>query len=633
MSNSMPVMTEPNASGDVRVALSNSESLNLSLGGLTLPTTGGSTTAINSGSSNRSQNTSKVNGAPNNPAVGGPTLADILGSNATPPHVGSGNSSHPTVGSNATPIANDRSSCTLTGPNHTSGPANHSTHSPTHFGVMPQVSGGPELASGTTNSTTSSVQICQRMDEVSARMIAMEEVFNKLCCKITDQEATIQLLRQQSERFLTTILAEVRQVNQSIPILDNPEDNEKDGFVTDLLNSITNVSSNYLKKVNSNHTQKYKRQRTSFSESDGNLAKHDKTAYTADRPASPQKQQTNDKSTAKTPTTSQQFFAQQQHVFDNTQEANTSQIPLPNYLTQQSFTLNPNGIKRRRANTSTNNNTPTSISNHQDFTSLNGIGSMSMPNLALENMTRKFPPNINDNTNSSIMDNGQSSSKVRHRNIDIRVGSDRGVDTDSTDEEDGYQEDDEDHNSEGYSSQIGRRSHFRGNITRPHEINYHGAYADLLETGSHSLSRSSSHRPQREQPSNVYGRENNRYSYGMNEPRLSNSGSREKDLNYTLLKAPANVRAIWQEYTEGINGFPSVKFLEEAYGNKWRLKKNVKTFARRKRLYKFIVNGMKQGHSADEMIDILENRRIYNNEHGEVKKRTIGWLQQSLSGI
>lgn len=43
---------------------------------------------------------------------------------------------------------------------------------------------------------------------------------------------------------------------------------------------------------------------------------------------------------------------------------------------------------------------------------------------------------------------------------------------------------------------------------------------------------------------------------------------------------------------------------------------------------------MERGKTAQEMIETLENKRLYkDDEDGEVKKRTIGWLQESLAGI
>ncbi|SCU98994.1 LAFA_0G21286g1_1 [Lachancea sp. 'fantastica'] len=614
MANSIPVMTKPG------------QTVHVGLDGLAIPSTSvRHQTALNNANSA---------GARRNLTRGGPSLIDILGAAESSPHVSSSTSSHPTVGSHATPLNNERSSGTAD--THHGSIAAHSgnnvtSQSPAHFSVLPHVPSGPDLASGATNSTNSSVQICQRMDEVSARMIAMEEMVTKLCCKITDQDASIQQMREQNDRFLNVILSEIRQINHSMPVLDNPDDNEKDGFVTDLLNSITNVSSNYLKRVNSKQTQRYKRQRSSLSEPENHPSKQSVSSPPSAQASLHDNDNNNDNDKAiniaamarqRSQTTERQALS----VSQNANTTNSSALALPTYLTQQSFTLNPNGIKRRRANTVANNNTPTVIQGHQDLAaSSNGLGSTSLPNIALENMSRKFGPHMNTNLFPSMQDATIANSRARSRPIDIQVGSDSALDTDSSDEEDGYQEEDEDHNSDAFGSQVDiRATSGRGAVGRPQELNYESAYADFFEPSAQNMSRSTSSRYQRETGAN---------QPNARPPRRTNSKGHERDLNYTLLKAPANVRAIWQEYIEGVNGNPSVKFLEDAYGNKWRLKKNVKTFARRKRLYKFILNGLKRGHSADEMIDLLEKRRIYKNEHGEVKKRTIGWLQQSLSGI
>ncbi|SCU93149.1 LADA_0G01596g1_1 [Lachancea dasiensis] len=627
MPNLIPVMSKANGVGGVRTTLSENDALNLSLGSLGLPTgTSGGTTGHEGASSHVQgpHNATKLNSASRNTVVGAPTLVDILEATDTPSNLGSNTSSHPTVESHVTPLGNDRASA-YTGAATISNSATRNTNSsnsPAHFGIVPQVASGPGLVSGASNSTTSSVQLCQRMDEVSARMIAMEEMFNKLCSKITDQETTIQHLRLQSERFLTSILSEVRQVNHSIPVLENPDDNEKDGFVTDLLNSITNVSSNYLKKVNSKNTQKYKRQRSSLSESDGGASKHESNRSEAAPPHTQLAQQPQTK------------LAYQTHQAQKSQQQSSvaaslgTSIPQP--LQAQLFKLNPNGIKRRRANTTSNNDLTGSLDANQTFSPLGGVGSMSLPNMTLE----KGALSGRSGLQPSVLEAGNSSFKARPRSIDIRVGSERSIETDSSDDdEDGYQEDDEGHNTEESDSHSFRREYAHGSANETHQINYDTEYSNFLEPVSQGMTRSSSHKTLRQLPiSKSQNRNTHRTSLGTGKVRHSSS-TRDRDLDYTLLKAPANVRAIWKEYTEGIDGNPSVKFLEEAYGNKWRVKKNVKTFARRKRLYKFIINGMKRGHTSDEMIDLLEKRRVYRNEQGEVKKRTIGWLQQSLSGI
>ncbi|CUS23155.1 LAQU0S08e03334g1_1 [Lachancea quebecensis] len=664
MGSSAPAMANGNQTSNVRGSLSN-DALNLGLN-LALPAD--------------THDTTKTVGT-----VSGSSLADILGSNATPQ--AGGENSHASGASNATPASglNESTHAQL----HSASPAQNAGIGPQRYGIIQQVSGSSEL--GTGNSTTTSVQICQRMDEVSARMIAMEEMFNKLYFKINEQEATIQHLRLQSEAFLTSILSEVRQVNHNMPILDNPDDNEKDGFVTDLLNSITNVSSNYLKKVNTKHSQKYKRQRQSMG--GAGVASTEKSAKDAfgEASASSSTRVVNETSGAVSNNgTSAGYSAllghsskraasdlehskahnsnftasgvqEGQHLVQDGHSyaaSEASQLPLPHYLTQQSFTLNPNGIKRRRANTATK---PTFSQSHQDISSLNGIGSMSLPNLTIENLTRKNQTHslgFNVNTDHGV----STGAKLRHRNIEIQVGSDNvgshELDLDSSEDEEGYQEDDEDRNSDrsAEAADAGRSYGARNSVINAAEEaeDETESYGGLFEPRNRSSGQQTHQRrddrrnfdrgrPLRaaspaEQPLKTSRADDEAKS--ATAPRNGGPGveehrarQRERDLNYTLLKAPANVRAIWQEYIEGIEGQPAVKFLEEAYGNKWRLKKNVKTFARRKRLYKFIINGIKHGRSADDMIKILEDKRIYKNEHGEVKKRTIGWLQQSLSGI
>ena len=125
-----------------------------------------------------------------------------------------------------------------------------------------------------------------------------------------------------------------------------------------------------------------------------------------------------------------------------------------------------------------------------------------------------------------------------------------------------------------------------------------------------------------------------------NAPRVSKEAAEKlklvgskKEPRFTMLKAPSSVEEIWKEYTTGIDGRPSIRSLDQKFGSKWRANKNKKTYSRRKRMYKFILNGVNNGRSEEEMIKLLENKRLYKDTDGKQKKRTIGWLQQSLSGI
>ncbi|SCV01158.1 LAMI_0G09714g1_1 [Lachancea mirantina] len=521
------------------------------------------------------------------------------------------------------------------------------------------VPGSPESAAiSSTNSTTTNVQICQRLDEVAARLITMENSFNKLHYKLFEQESTIQQLKIQNERVSNAILTELRKITSTIPVPHDNDDNEKDGFVTDLLNSITNVSSNYLQKIKSRNSQKGKRHRNSISGNVSSSENQTSPAFINERNGN--------------------FAVHEQHTPKNQPlnlgNASEPALGVPRYLSQQSFTLNPNGIKKRKVKGGLSaSRAVTMHPSYQDLVPASGMGSISFPCLTLDSLVRRNnlsdEQNINGSSNLGAIPAPLSAGR---RGVDIQIGSgDEGISeantSDSTNDEDGYQEDDEDRRGSSDTEKSFTASKYG--------IQRGGGHNDANMERSASKNR---HTNGGHEPTKNDGASTNEYnepavqhtedlSVGVAKKAAGSSGGagldglavppqrgtaardsnedhdhvttasrseeRDADLNYTLLKAPANVRAIWQEYINGLDGNPPVKYLEETYGNKWRLKKNVKTFARRKRLYKFIQNGIKKGRSAEEMIDLLEKRRIYKNEHGEIKKRTIGWLQQSLSGI
>ena len=150
----------------------------------------------------------------------------------------------------------------------------------------------------------------------------MEEVVNKLCYKIDEQNSTINDLKVENESCMKKILGEMKQINAHIPLIENPEENEKDGFVTDLLNSITNVSTNYLKKINNKNSQKFKKQRLIMS--------------TSDLPNLNKQQQLN--------AVRQSSLTPLQNRLPQYQQRALSSEHLSNFLKEQStFTLNPNG--------------------------------------------------------------------------------------------------------------------------------------------------------------------------------------------------------------------------------------------------------------------------------------------------
>ncbi len=84
---------------------------------------------------------------------------------------------------------------------------------------------------------------------------------------------------------------------------------------------------------------------------------------------------------------------------------------------------------------------------------------------------------------------------------------------------------------------------------------------------------------------------------------------------------------IWKEYTEGIDGQPSIREMESLYSTGWRRDAAVnKRYSRRKVLWKAIETGLSRGYTLDYIIDLLENYRIIDPEKNT--KQPIGWLCQ-----
>lgn len=611
------------------------------------------------------------------------TIADVLGSTNQVNTAATNPTTSLLDDQNATTLAPSASSLNINTPGSTTSTRHDSVSKPS---ILHQISSGSSsTVPSSSHSAITSVQVCQRLDEVSARLIGMEEVVNKLCYKIDEQNSTINDLKVENESCMKKILGEMKQINAHIPLIENPEENEKDGFVTDLLNSITNVSTNYLKKINNKNSQKFKKQRLIMS--------------TSDLPNLNKQQQLN--------AVQQSSLTPLQNRLPQYQQRAMSSEHLSNFLKEQStFTLNPNGIKKRKGNNLLNrgalqSSTSSLKNSHQNSAFTSNYSTESLPNISLDHLAKQssrtaFTPQ----QHSQLRDFGQpapihlnpantSSGSLpnysrQHRSINIQIGTDNENDDrddyyEEDGEEDGYQEDDEDKRK---SSELdddedeeisvdneeedevddyayrelfdlsGRqqtllqpqsRFHSQPHLTK-HQRSYHDPTQESLHPNGDSKSSkkrkkavddslkkfamSSSQVSVRATPTSderlVLKNSDNQGGYVPN---------RKRDLNYTILKAPYSVRTIWEEYVSGIDGNPPIKYLEEIYGNKWRVKKNAKTFARRKRLYKFILNGIEKGKSAEEMIDTLEKRRLYRNENGEVKKRTIGWLQQSLIGI
>lgn len=92
-----------------------------------------------------------------------------------------------------------------------------------------------------------------------------------------------------------------------------------------------------------------------------------------------------------------------------------------------------------------------------------------------------------------------------------------------------------------------------------------------------------------------------------------------------FVKSPHSVIDVWKEYSEGIDGKPSIRELEELYQNGWRRDPAInKKFTRRRVLYRSIEKGLERGYTLNYIIDLLEESRIIDQEKG--LKQPIGWL-------
>ncbi|CCC69983.1 hypothetical protein NCAS_0D04020 [Naumovozyma castellii] len=479
------------------------------------------------------------------------------------------------------------------------------------------------------------LRLFQRMEEMSTRMIKMEENFTKL---MKQMEGNSQLM----ENFMN-------------------QNTDQKSFVIDLLNSITNVSATYLQKIKvrseSNSAQStgtnpllfndtplnHNVSNTNIMNGGTNLRKDDYSFVLNPNGIKRRKRNVVMPSTSTsanpnlnlnvpiTDTPMNNVEPNINHLIHSMSESNISNL-------MQFRKMNPNALKR--SNVANNNNNP--LTNQMNM-----------------------PPTSSNNNNNSNNNNAGSGSRPRRNSSHSNGGVD----------EEGYQEDDDEDEDEGRpktkikSTQDDDEEDFTDDEEEDVEDDYDSLDddeedeidEDVMDPTKSGNNKKKSNKKKRKRIDSKL--QNNRLvpilsaSKDLNSINTGNgvgnnsvngeskanamvnrgdvemNDSTRPDLNYTLIKAPSSVRTIWVEYLYGVNGNPSIRFLEEKYGNKWRLMRNKKTFSRRKRLYKFILNGIEKGKTADEMIDILEERRVYRDEKGVLKKRTIGWLQQSLTGI
>ncbi|AMD21394.1 HER115Wp [Eremothecium sinecaudum] len=467
------------------------------------------------------------------------------------------------------------------------------------------------------NALTSNIQLCQRLEEVSARLIVMEDTVNKLLRKIDLQQNVITSLRYENREVMQTIMRDVKDVKSQLPVLDEH-----------IVAANPMSGGNYGLLKTTSRSQKDVRNDSNLESSASmpNIPKQTQSQYIPQivdnyamddmyQPFSSRSQ-------------SEKFTLD---LKDINKDGGIPRKQLSGMKTHSTSTLASHtvpagqgaGVHKNRKDRAFDDNLSPSIQNYF----------MGLPKLSDENMTQPtvLSPELSDLGVKEPLDVGRNR---RSHNLTFQIGpSDSNREASKlkyTVEEDGYLEDDEqfrvDNEDEDEVDEAASAANVKAlSPNTVHQFANSGSQVSVSgtpEAGRLVLKNNAKLAVNAKKPSMLHN--------------VATSGSddgRPDFTEYTMIKAPDSVQAIWDEYTTGVHGKPSIRYLEQRYGNKWRLNRNKKTFARRNRIYKFILNGLREKKSEKEMIDILEARRKYKNEHGEVKWRTIGWLQQSLSGI
>ncbi|CCK70849.1 Hot1p KNAG_0F01810 [Huiozyma naganishii CBS 8797] len=415
----------------------------------------------------------------------------------------------------------------------------------------------PSLSmSSALDSSSNHLRIFQRMDELSARLITMEEQFLALSKKIESQNGLLQDLKENTSQ---SIKAQNEMTNTS------RQWNQQSQFFADMLYSFTNVSNKYFKNINS----------TGISIPHNN---HSVDTHT-------------------------QGYTPNGYNNMDTQPSSTATTVESHINSTTPFVLDPNGIKRRRRDLREDS---VQTSTLESF-NLGLVDPFLFPHAGQPD-SGSFP---STDTNPKTPNGRPQMLKTKISRV-------------ARNDEDGYQEDDDNDGDDDSDRSLDSPDNMTALDDEEDE-------ADDVESTLGYPTRTI-HEPRRK-PANMGKLPRSQISSDSRAKIPNWSLDVQSELNYKILKAPNNVRTIWDEYVYGINGNPSIRGLEEKYGSLWRRTKNRKTFGRRKRLYKFILNGIDAGKTADQMIKTLEDRRLYRNEKGDLKRRTIGWLQQSLTGI
>ncbi|SMN22463.1 similar to Saccharomyces cerevisiae YOL116W MSN1 Transcriptional activator involved in regulation of invertase and glucoamylase expression [Maudiozyma saulgeensis] len=145
---------------------------------------------------------------------------------------------------------------------------------------------------------------------------------------------------------------------------------------------------------------------------------------------------------------------------------------------------------------------------------------------------------------------------------------------------------------------------------------HHNSSDDVLSTASDQLSTLQ----------NVTTAPTSTTDFGSKRPKYIPN----RNETFKFLKSPHSVLDVWKEYTDGIEGQPSIREMETIYQATWRRDNATgKRYSRRKPIWKAIEIGLARGYTVDYIIDILENARYVDETRQS--KHPIGWLSQTAN--
>ena len=101
----------------------------------------------------------------------------------------------------------------------------------------------------------------------------------------------------------------------------------------------------------------------------------------------------------------------------------------------------------------------------------------------------------------------------------------------------------------------------------------------------------------------------------------------EYNETYKLNRYLTTIPQVWEEYSRGINGNPSIRSLESRLGKKWRISENESSYYyKRKKIYDYIKQLMSHGIPEQNAVSLTEALRIS-------QKRTLDQFERYLAQI